>query len=100
MRENDHYVCSTFFRPVGFAAPDLPDLPRLFDWHRAYVCPCCGDAWAKWRFPLPRPGWTTVSRSCPVHRSFSSERPGSLIVNVGLDILLLPPPLLIRELDL
>ena len=94
-----HVLDSSFFPPVLWNARVPDGVGPLYDWHRTYVCPVCGSAWARWTFPN-REFYTTVCRGCPIHRAFHSERAGSLIVDLRIDLLLLPPVLLTREFRL
>ena len=69
------------------------------DWHRSYFCTICGTIWALWKTEGAFQ-YYAIHRSCPAHRAYASERPGSLLVRVSEDLAMLPKELLLRELEL
>ncbi len=78
---------------------DRPSDSLESQWHRAYFCTVCGEVWARW-ISANASRFYAIHRSCPQHRSYENERPGSLVVNVREDLAILPPALLVRELQL
>jgi hypothetical protein len=69
-----------------------------FAHNRVYVCPDCGDAWAKWEMEDKPNEWFAYRVSCGKHtRSWLTRHPGS-IVNYDLDLLVIPRALLEKEL--
>lgn len=85
----------------------LTDTPWAhFGHNRLYICPQCATVWAKWALenidPLSLEGeWHPYRRSCPDHQLgyWRGDDPGSLLLD-SADILVLPRPLLLRELFL
>lgn len=68
-------------------------------WHRSYFCTVCGAVWATWLQPGAE-RFYALHRSCEEHRAYANDRSGSLIYDAREDIALLPPELLVRELNL
>lgn len=69
--------------------------PLACDRNRIYICAKCGEVWARLRFEEAK-SWRALMVSCPSHRAFEFERPGSLI-DYRDDLRLLPLELLRRE---
>jgi hypothetical protein len=74
--------------------------------NRLYVCPQCGDTWARWvKEPTDLLNyyeeWHPFRRSCPNHQlgQWPGDRPGSLLLTPE-DTVVLPRELLLRELFL
>lgn len=72
--------------------------------NRIYVCPSCGDAWARWFCPDDGEEirqWFANARTCPEHQFglWDRDYPGS-ILQYPEDLIVLPRALLRRELFL
>ena len=93
--------------PAAYPPTRLIETPWAhFGSNRLYVCPQCGEIWARWTLenvdPLSLEGeWHPFRRSCPNHALgyWPGDEAGSLILNVA-DAVTLPRELLIRELFL
>jgi hypothetical protein len=55
--------------------------------NRAYLCPRCGETWAKVSFGSNE--WRAITRSCPSHSWHSLDKPGSILVDWRIDLLAL-----------
>lgn len=77
-----------------------------FHCNRAYVCPQCGDVWARWRkedesLVEGYEEWRAILRSCPNHQfgMWDMDVPGSIMQQTE-DAVVIPRSLLLREINL
>jgi len=77
---------------------ELPTSPTPWDFNRIYLCPKCGDVWARWY--MASVDYYALHSPCPIHSWIGNSRPGSLLYDWKADLQRLPPLLLRRELFL
>lgn len=65
--------------------------------NRAYLCPRCGEIWAKINFGSKE--WRLITRGCSSHKYYESEANGSLLENWREDVFVFPASALVYEVQ-